>query len=381
MFASCLFKFMRWYMKSVGIICEYNPFHNGHLYHIKKIKELYPDYVIIAVMSGNFTQRGDFSLIDKWGKTEVALNYVDLVIELPFVFATQAADIFTKASSDILNELKVDAFVFGSESADINKLKEIVEVQKKEEYNLKIKNYLDKGFNYPTSLAKALKDFGIILKNNPNDLLGIGYIRNLRNVQVTAIKRTNDYHSLELKNISSATGIREALKKGINIKKYVPDKSYECLKDLHFWDDYFDLLKYKILSSDDLSIYQTVDEGIENKIRKNILKAHNIDELIKLVKSKRYTYNKLKRMFLHILCSFTKEEAKRCLELQYIRVLGFNDQGRKYLNSIKKECKLPIVSNYDNSFEIMQIENRVCNIYNIKKDDFIEEYKHKPIIF
>ena len=119
----------------------------------------------------------------------------------------------------------------------------------------------------------------------------------------------------------------------------------------------------------------------ERYLIKEALNQNKATELIKLVKSKRYTYNKLKRMFLHILCSFTKEEAKRCLELQYIRVLGFNDQGRKYLNSIKKECKLPIVSNYDNSFEIMQIENRVCNIYNIKKDDFIEEYKHKPIIF
>ena len=112
-----------------------------------------------------------------------------------------------------------------------------------------------------------------------------------------------------------------------------------------------------------------------------ILKANNIEELISLVKSKRYTYNKLKRMFLHILCSFTKEEAKRCVNIEYIRVLGFNDKGKKYLNSIKKECELPILSNYDDSYEMMRIENRVSNIYNIKKDDFLEEYKHKPIIF
>ena len=367
-------------MKSVGLICEYNPFHNGHLYHIKKVKELYPDYVVIAVINGDFTQRGDISLIDKWKKTEVSLNYVDLVIELPFVFGTQAADIFTKGSADILNALKVDAFVFGSESADINKLKEIVRVQDSAEYNDKIKAYLDEGFNYPTSLSKALKDLGITLENNPNDLLGIGYIRNLKNVEIKAIKRTNDYHSHNLEKISSATSIREALKKGTDVKEYVPIESYESFDDLHFWNDYFDLLKYKIISTDDLSIYQTVDEGIENKIKKNILKAKNIEELISLVKSKRYTYNKLKRMFLHILCSFTKEEAKRCMDIQYIRVLGFNDKGRQYLNSIKKECELPIITKYDDTFEMMRIENRVSNIYNIKKDDFLEEYKHKPII-
>ena len=368
-------------MKSVGIICEYNPFHNGHLYHIKKVKELYPDYVVIAVINGDFTQRGDFSLIDKWEKTKVALNYVDLVIELPFTFGTQAADIFTKGSADILNALKVDAFVFGSESADIDKLRKIVKVQESKEYNDKIKDYLNKGFNYPTSLAKALKDFDIVLENNPNDLLGIGYIRNLKNVEIKVIKRTNDYHSLDLENISSATSIREALKEGIDVRKYVPKESYESLNDLHFFDDYFNLLKYKILSIEDLSIYQTVDEGIENKIKKEILKANNIDELINLVKSKRYTYNKLKRMFLHILCSFTKEEARRCIDIQYIRVLGFNEKGRKYLNSIKKTSELPILTKYDNSFEMMRIENRVSNIYNMKKDGFLEEYKHKPIIF
>ena len=367
-------------MKSVGIICEYNPFHNGHLYHIKEVKKRYPNYVIIAVINGNFTQRGDVSLIDKWKKTLVALDYVDLVAELPFVFGTQAADIFTKGATDILNALKVDAFVFGSESADINKFKKIVKIQKSKEYNEKIKYYLNKGLNYPSSLSKALKDLGITLENNPNDLLGIGYIRNLKCNEITAIKRTNDYHSLELNKIASATSIREALKKGVDVKDYVPKNSYNSLTGLHFLDDYFDLLKYKIISTEDLSIYQTVDEGIENKIKKNILKANSIDELINLVKSKRYTYNKLKRMFLHILCSFTKEEAKRCANTEYIRVLGFNNKGRNYLNSIKKECDLPIITRYNKSYEMMRIENRVSNIYNIKKDDYLEEYKHKPII-
>ena len=368
-------------MKSVGLICEYNPFHYGHLYHINKVKKMFPGYVIIAIINGDFTQRGDVSIIDKWEKTKIALNYVDLVIELPFVFGTQSADIFTKGGADILKALDVNAFVFGSESNDIEKLKKIVQIQKSNKYNRKIKDYMKKGFNYPTSLAKALNDFDIVLENNPNDLLGIGYIRNLEGIDIRCIKRTNDYHSLKLNKISSATSIREALRKGEDVKDFVPSFSYDSLNDLHFFDDYFDLLKYKILSSDDLSIYQTVDEGIENRIKKVILKAHNIEELINLVKTKRYTYNKLKRMFLHILCSFTKEEAKRCIDIEYIRVLGFNALGKQYLNYIKKACKLPILANYNNSFEMMRIENRVSNIYNIKKDDFLEEYKHKPIIF
>ena len=107
-------------MKSVGIICEYNPFHNGHLYHLQKVKELYKDYIIILIMSGNFTERGDVSIINKWDKTNIALTYgIDLVIELPYVFATESADKFAKASIEILNYLKVEAIVFGSESNDI----------------------------------------------------------------------------------------------------------------------------------------------------------------------------------------------------------------------------------------------------------------------
>ena len=113
-------------MKTIGIICEYNPFHNGHIYHINKIKEMFPDSTIVLVMSGNFTERGDASIINKWDKTDVALNNgIDLVIELPFVFATQSADIFAYGACSILNYLKVDYLVFGSESGDIDMLKNI----------------------------------------------------------------------------------------------------------------------------------------------------------------------------------------------------------------------------------------------------------------
>ena len=213
-------------MKSVGIICEYNPFHNGHLYHIKKVKELYPDYVVIAVINGDFTQRGDVSLIDKWQKTEVALNYVDLVVELPFVFGTQAADIFTKGGADILNALKVDAFVFGSESSDINKLRKIVEIQESMEYSDKIKQYLDEGLSYPTSLAKALKDLGIILledelRKGIKDTLN--YFSDL-NINIKIISGDN---ALTVKEVAKMAGV-------LNYEKYISMKNVtlEEIKDI-----------------------------------------------------------------------------------------------------------------------------------------------------
>ena len=134
----------------IGIIAEYNPFHNGHKYQIEKIKKKYPDSTIIVVMSSSFTQRGDVSLLNKWKKTKIALeNNVDLIIELPFIFSTQSADIFAKGAIEILKELKVDLLVFGSESNNIKELEQIALTQiNNKEYDLFVKKYLDKGYNY-----------------------------------------------------------------------------------------------------------------------------------------------------------------------------------------------------------------------------------------
>ncbi|MBR3199131.1 MAG: nucleotidyltransferase [Bacilli bacterium] len=368
-------------MKSVGIICEYNPLHNGHIYHINKVREIFPDHLIILILSGNFTQRGEVSLINKWKKTEIALNYVDLVIELPFVFASQSADLFAKGSADILKALNVDALVFGSESDDVNRLKKLAKITESKKYDNLVKKYLDEGLNYPTSLSKALKTIGGEVIDTSNDLLGFSYVKELinTNIELVTIKRTNDYLSKNLDHfITSATSIREGLKKGINIKKYVPSISYKYLKKVKFLDDYFDLIKYKIIS-EDISKYQTVDEGIENRLKKVINGVDNVDELINKIKTKRYTYNRIKRMLVHILTGFTKEEAKN-IKTKYIRVLGFNNKGQKYLNSVKKKCSLPIITTFEKNNDLLDIEARVSDIYNlIKKDDNLSEHEHKPI--
>ncbi len=362
-------------MKSVGIICEYNPFHNGHVYHINKVKELFPDHTIILVMSGNFTQRGDVSLINKWDKTKIALNYVDLVVELPFVFSTQSADIFAKGAISILKNLNVEAIVFGSECNDITELKEIVKIQKKKNYNSLVKEFLDEGINYPTALSKAVYKLSGIKINSPNDLLGLSYMKELNNTNINAItiKRTNDFHDKTLNKISSATAIREALKNKKRINKYVPKETLKYIKNAKYTDDYFELLKYKIISSD-ISKYLDVDEGIENRINRFINESNSLEELIKKVKNKRFTYSKLKRMFIHILCGLTKEEAKNNKDIKYIRILGLNDNGRNYLKTIKKN-NIPIITSYKSDLEMLQIENRVSLIYNNDID-----YKHRPII-
>lgn len=382
-------------MKSVGIICEYNPFHNGHLYHLEKVKELYKDYTIILVMSGNFTERGDVSIINKCSKTNIALEYgVDLVIELPYVFATESADKFAKASIQILDMLKVEAIVFGSESNDIKKLETLADIQlNNKKYNRLIKSFLDDGYNYPTALSKSLETISGKKIDSPNDILGISYIREIKKlnskIKPVCIKRNNDYNSLDLNdNITSASSIRNALKNGDNVSKYVPSLTNEYLtKNIHLNDQYFKLLKYKIITTSDLEKYQTVDEGIENRIKKYIIKSKSLDELILKIKTKRYTYNKLNRMFSHILCDFTKEEARLCTDIEYIRVLGFNIKGRQYLNFIKKNVEIPIITNFSTiKNKMLNIEFRTTCVYSsiLNEQEAIKiiqsEYKDFPII-
>ena len=166
-------------MEKIGIIAEFNPFHNGHKYLIDKVKKLYNDSIIIVVLSSSFMQRGEISILNKWDKTNICLdNNIDLVVELPFVFATQSADIFAKGAIQILKNLKVDKLVFGSESNNIDNLITIANTELfNKDFSSLVKINLNNGDNYPTALAKAIKVLNNIEINKPNDLLGISYIK------------------------------------------------------------------------------------------------------------------------------------------------------------------------------------------------------------
>lgn len=361
-------------MKSIGIIAEYNPFHNGHLYHINEIKKKYPDHVIVLVMTGNFSQRGIPSIIDKWKRTEIALNHgIDLVVELPFSFSTQSADYFAYGAVTILEKLNCEKVIFGSESNNIEDLELIARTQvNNPEFEKLVKIYSKFGNNYPTAISNAIYDLTNKKIDSPNDLLGISYIKtiiqNKYNIKYETIKRLDNYHDIELDEnyTSSASSIREALKNNKDIKKHVPSDTLDYLNDLHFIDDYFDILKYKIITEEDLSIYNTVEEGIDKLLKKNISKASSYDELIKLIKSKRYTYNKISRMLLHILCNFTKEKRNLFNNINYLRILGFNNTGKSYLNSIKKNLDIPIISKITKEKDkMLEYELYTTEIYNI----------------
>ena len=368
-------------MKAVGIVAEYNPFHNGHLYQIEKIKELYPDYKIVVVMTGNFTERGDISIIDKYKRCEIALNHgVDLVVELPYPFSTQSADFFAYGAVTLLEKLKIEKIVFGSESDNLDDIKLIAQTQlDNPEFEKLVKIYSKMGENYPTAISKALYDLTEKKIDTPNDLLGVSYVKvilkNNYKIEPITIKRTNNYHEIELdENLSSATSIRKALKSNKSIEGQVPYDTLDYFKDLHFIEDYYDILKYKVLTEEDLSIYQTVDEGIDKLMKKVIIKSNNYNELINNLKSKRYTYNKIQRMLLHILCNFTKEKRNKFTDITYIRILGFNNNGRNYLSSIKKDVDVPIISKITKHKDpMLEYELETTNIYNLKGLSIIKE--------
>lgn len=376
-------------MNIIGIIAEYNPIHSGHIYQIKKVKEQFPNSIIIVITNGTFTQRGNVAILNKWNKTELCLeNQIDLIIELPFAYATQSADIFAKAAIEILNHLKIDILAFGSESNNLEKLEKIIDTQLNDKnYNEKVKNYLNTGINYPTAMSKALTDILGYTITEPNDLLAISYIKEIKKhnypIKPLLIKRIGNYHGDKIiSNITSASHIRTLIQENKNIEQLIPKNTKKYLYTHLSNENYFSYLKYKILSTKDLSIYQTVEEGIENRIQKVINNSNSWEELVQNIKTKRYTYNKINRMLIHILTSFTKEEANN-LKIDYIRILGFNINGKKYLNKIKKDLALPIITKYKkNISQLLDLEQRVTNIYYlpISSAQYINEYKIKPII-
>lgn len=367
-------------MDAIGIIVEYNPFHNGHLYQLNKVKELYPNSKIVIILNGYFLERGLISLETKEEKTRLALNYgADLVIELPFVFGSNSADTFASSSLYLLNKLKVKKLIFGSESNDITLLKTIASKQLEKGFNEKLKSYLDEGINYPTALNKAI---GIEL-NNPNDLLGVSYIKaileNNYDIEPITIKRTNDYHDTKLNDsIVSASNIREKLNNNENITKYIPEGKIVNIN----YDLFFQLLKYRIISEDNLNKYLTVDEGIDNKLKSVINDTNTLEELIEKIKTKRYTYNRIMRMFIHILIGLTKDDKESITTPEYIRLLGFSEEGSIYLNSIKKELDIPLVTKYTHIDSIIKdYELKAASIYKqLTNEDVIKfELNNKPI--
>lgn len=359
--------------KVLGIIAEYNPFHNGHLYHLQNsIKLTNADYTI-AIITGNFTQRGSTSLIDKWSKAEIAIkNGIDLVIELPLLYSISSAENFAEGAIKILNSLNVvDYLSFGAETDDISTLNIIADTLYREpkEYKNILSHELSKGLSYPKARENALlmylqdiRRFTNVL-SSPNNILGIEYLKALKKfkspIMPVAIKRFdvgyNDTTYTE--NIASATAIRNIVKNNSLdiLKKVVPENSFstilENVKISHVLPDLSTFEKQIIYNLRSMSIEEIanlpdVSEGLEYAIKNAANSCNSIVEFLSIIKSKRYTSTRLQRILLYSLLNITKKDMEVSRKtVPYIRVLGFNERGRYIISEVARQNpKLEIVT-------------------------------------
>ena len=377
----------------IGLIVEYNPFHNGHLHHIQEIDRLFEDNIKIAVMSGDYVQRGEPSLINKFEKTKIALSQgVDIVIELPAFYSTQSAEIFAKGSINLLNKLSCSHIVFGSESNDLEKLKRIATISMTKEFELSLREFLAEGFSYPTAFSKALFDE----KLGSNDILALEYLKAIKainpKIEAYCIKREKTgYYDDEKDNFASATHIRKILldynkkkeDKLNKIKNLVPEFSYKILEEnfgvFSCLSDFYDLIKYNIIKNrSELKNIQDLEVGLENRLYKYSLENLKFEDFFNKVLTKRITISRLQRILLHSLFNLTETITERVKnKVSFVKILGFSTKGQEYLNYLKKSdnySERKILTSNRNLKEILNEEeielfnfNELCSqIYRIK---------------
>lgn len=361
-------------MKVTAIIAEYNPLHNGHEFQIKRAKQLTGADYIIVVMSGNFTQRGVPAIIDKYERTQMALNAgADLVIELPLYYSSSSAEYFASGAVNLLKKLGVvDYLAFGSECGDIKILTDIADllIDHKEEISNLIHSKVREGMSYPMARVRAIEEsipnsyMHVEAMESPNNILGFEYIRAIKQFNANIIPVTNlrigsGYHDRMIDNpISSALSIRTSLEENNNlemIKSQVPYQVYKILEDKFektfpiLNEDISSILKYKLLLDEGKGFEEYVDISADfsDKILKNLNKYVSYSQFCDLLKSKDITYARVARNLLHILLNIKKDSMQKFKDNDYIfyaRMLGFKKSSSELLSAIKNSSSIPIIS-------------------------------------
>lgn len=331
-------------LKTAGIVAEYNPFHNGHLYHIEKTKEITGCDVVLAVMSGNFAQRGEPCICDKYKRAKMALmGGADLVLELPTLYSVSSAEIFAQGAVKILEEAGCEFISFGTESDDLKKLCEIADILKSEKLNLIVNEKIKDGKSYPRAISEAISEYGYSeLLGNPNNILAVEYIKAIKKATPIAIKREGSMHDKK----GSASDIREKIKSESSYKDLVPDFCLPILSDAKMPDRkiFENLVLYRLrtMTEEELKNTPDVSEGLENRIKKASLKCTSFDSLCEEIKTKRYTMARIRRILINALLHIKKDDIKKPPE--YLRVLGMNKTGMSALSEIKKTSQIPIIT-------------------------------------
>ncbi|MFD2616981.1 nucleotidyltransferase [Terrilactibacillus laevilacticus] len=395
-------------MKIAGIIVEFNPMHNGHQYLIQRIQEIEKPDIIIAVMSGNFLQRGEPSIVSKWLRTEMALTAgIDVVLELPYHYAVGHANLFARGAISILSECGVTDLYFGSESGDIASFYHTARHLRNEKNNLDllVQEKLQQGYSYPKAYSLAYtsthtNEMKLLDLSEPNNILGLHYVKVIQELHSsikahTILRKGAQHHDQSPHThteFASGTGIRNALMHGndfIPIRDKMPNESFKILmravnqNQILGWNDFFPLLKYRLMSSsiEELaSIYES-EEGLEFRAMKAIKETNDFFSFISLMKSKRYTWTRLQRYCCHILLNVSKQKMKSFLETPqtpYLRLLGMSLRGQRYLRCKKGSFSVPLISNVKKSFEdLLRIDIRSADVYDMKTS--YSEKKSKPL--
>ncbi|MGI6705397.1 MAG: nucleotidyltransferase [Clostridia bacterium] len=370
-------------MRVCGIVSEYNPFHNGHLYHLMQAKKQTGCDYILCIMSGNFTQRGEAAIFDKWVRTHMALSAgADAVIELPILYVLQPAEWFAYGAVKILHELGVVTHLsFGSEIADFSLLNHLAEflLNEPEEYQDILRDHLKIGMSFPKAQAEALISYftrfsfchqspkADIIKaiSSPNSILGIEYLKALRRLESSIIpvpipRIHASYHSTDLKEgISSATAIRKAIQaKGFcqQVKDTVPSYVYEiCNEEAShgngpvFTKDFENIIlsAFRKLDLQEIASLPDISEGLENRIKKMSNEKTDLEDFLMAIKSKRYVFTRLQRISLYALLGIQRKLIKQYTRLEahtYARLLGFRKNSVPLLTEIKRKSSIPLIS-------------------------------------
>ncbi len=366
-------------MKIAGIIAEYNPFHNGHYYHIEQTKkELKADYIVV-VMSGNFVMRGEPALFNKFLRAKAAtLGGADLVIELPVPYALSSAEYFAEGGVRILESLNgVDYLSFGSETGKIEILTALAKKLHSEKIKEAIKENSKDGIPVFSAMAKEFTDDENEILKTPNNILAVNYIKALKKINSSiipySVKRIMaDYNDTTPSgNFISATGMREFLKDNKEISSYMPVSSYNVLKDVRpvFEEEFDKLLAYtlRVKTAEELLKYPDVSEGLENLLIKSVREVFTVKEIAEYVKSKRYAYTRIKRILFNILLDIPKTERNKNPE--YARVLGFNEKGKELMSYLNKKSEIPLITNptreHYEKYHGLSYDLKAADIYSI----------------
>ena len=372
----------------IGVVAEYNPFHNGHYYHLQATKEITGAEYCVAVISGNFTQRGDTSIVNKWAKAYMAIcGGADLVIELPTVYSISSAENFASGAVKILDNLKVvDAISFGAEANDLATLNNIANVlyEEPKAYTNILSHELKKGISYPAARENALMMYLNDIKryantlSSPNNILAIEYLKALKiqksKLEPIMIKRKKVYYNDNkiVDDFASATAIRKLLQDGeyANLRKVIPRSSYTIIgQESRKGGMVLSLAKYekeiiyalRKMTVEEIADLPDVSEGLQFAIKNAANEANNLKDLISNIKSKRYTQTRIQRILLYALLGIDKKLMENSRKVvPYVRVLGFTQKGKSLLSEIsRRNPKLNIITSLKKYMKQNQNKNKV----------------------